>query len=132
MPASILLISPYPADHVSLGSILPGEQWQMRHALSWREAERLLDSTAFTAIITEASLDGRCWQDLLDRIQDTPVIVTSVTADDQLWSEVLNRGGYNVLAKPFEAGEVSWVLRNATRQKGPKAGRKTRSVNASC
>jgi hypothetical protein len=34
------------------------------------------------------------------------VIVSSRLADDNLWTEVLNRGGYNVLAKPFQAAEV--------------------------
>jgi DNA-binding response OmpR family regulator len=32
--------------------------------------------------------------------------VTSRLADDRLWAEVLNIGGYDVLAKPFVPAEV--------------------------
>jgi len=34
-------------------------------------------------------------------------------ADDALWAEVLNLGGYNVLAKPFDSREVFRVVGNA-------------------
>ena len=33
-------------------------------------------------------------------------IVTSLNADDQLWSEALNSGAYHVLAKPFDPVEI--------------------------
>jgi DNA-binding response OmpR family regulator len=38
------------------------------------------------------------------------VIVTSRLADDELWSEALNLGAYDVLAKPFEATEVTRIV----------------------
>jgi CheY-like chemotaxis protein len=39
---------------------------------------------------------------------DPPMlIVTSRLADDYLWAEALNLGAYDVLAKPFDASEVS-------------------------
>ncbi|MFB3828373.1 MAG: hypothetical protein ACE15B_16510 [Bryobacteraceae bacterium] len=54
------------------------------------------------------------WRDLLDqttRMPHAPVfIVASRLADDALWAEVLNLGGYDVLAKPFDRREVFHVL----------------------
>jgi hypothetical protein len=41
------------------------------------------------------------------------VVVTSRLADDYLWSEVLNLGGWDVLAKPFREQEVLYVLDSA-------------------
>ena len=41
------------------------------------------------------------------------MIVTSRLADDRLWAEVLNLGGYDVLAKPFDASEVARVVGTA-------------------
>ena len=41
------------------------------------------------------------------------VIVTSRIADDSLWAEVLNLGGYDVLAKPFREAELIWALESA-------------------
>jgi DNA-binding response OmpR family regulator len=47
-------------------------------------------------------------------MQHAPLlIVTSRSADDALWAEVLNLGGYNVLAKPFDSREVFHVVANA-------------------
>ena len=34
-------------------------------------------------------------------------VVSSRLADDHVWAEVLNLGGYDVLCTPFEAREVS-------------------------
>jgi DNA-binding response OmpR family regulator len=57
-------------------------------------------------VIAKSDLpDGR-WQEMLDhlrRLMRPPLlIVTSRTADEHLWAEVLNVGGYDVLAQPFE------------------------------
>jgi len=41
------------------------------------------------------------------------VVVTSRLADDQLWSEVLNLGAYDVLSKPFVALEVTRTINAA-------------------
>jgi len=53
--------------------------------------------------------DGR-WNDLLLDLRRQAVepllIVASRLADDRLWAEVLNLGGYDVLAMSFRAEEV--------------------------
>jgi DNA-binding NtrC family response regulator len=38
------------------------------------------------------------------------LIVTSRLADDELWAEVLNLGGYDVLAQPFDPQEVYRIV----------------------
>jgi len=43
------------------------------------------------------------------------LVVASRTADDRLWAEVLNIGGYDVLAQPFDSDEVSRVIAAARR-----------------
>ena len=45
-----------------------------------------------------------------------PVIVTARLADDYLWAEVLNEGGFDVLAQPFDREEVIRVISAATRR----------------
>jgi DNA-binding response OmpR family regulator len=44
------------------------------------------------------------------------LVVTSRLADAYLWSEVLNLGAYDVLAKPFNAREVTHVLTSISLQ----------------
>jgi DNA-binding response OmpR family regulator len=47
----------------------------------------------------------------LSKLPDSPVlIVSSRTADERLWAEVLNLGAYDVLVKPFDPTEVSRVV----------------------
>ena len=43
-------------------------------------------------------------------------IVTSRLADDALWAEVLNVGGYDLLLKPFRAEEVIRMVHVAATQ----------------
>ena len=51
-------------------------------------------------------------------------IVTSRLADDALWAEVLNVGGYDLLLKPFRAEEVIRMVHAAATQIPPaKANR---------
>jgi DNA-binding response OmpR family regulator len=45
---------------------------------------------------------------------DSPLlIVVSRLADEHLWAEALNLGAYDVLAKPFDAMELSRTLTSA-------------------
>jgi hypothetical protein len=43
------------------------------------------------------------------------LIVTAKLADDRLWAEVLNLGGFDVLAQPFYRGEVTRAVGHACR-----------------
>jgi hypothetical protein len=42
-------------------------------------------------------------------------VVASRHADENLWGEVLNLGGYDVLIKPFDCSEVTRVVGMAWR-----------------
>jgi len=51
---------------------------------------------------------------MLEQTESLPnppvLIVTSRLADARLWGEALNRGAYDVLAKPFDRAEVVRVI----------------------
>ena len=68
-------------------------------------------------IFCDHSVEDGTWQDLLNRVSAIAgpplVVVTSRLADDHLWAEVLNVGGWDVLAKPFREREVLHVLDTA-------------------
>lgn len=65
-------------------------------------------------MICERDLPDASWTDLLEQAAALPeppyIIVTSRHADDRLWAEALNLGAYDVLAKPFDAGEVIRIV----------------------
>jgi two-component system response regulator HydG len=87
---------------------------------TFEEAQAALGSSRFAAIITEAHLpDGRGWKELLEEIQQMPapppLVVADRLADEVMWAEVLNLGGYDLLMKPFDETEVLHVIGNACR-----------------
>jgi DNA-binding NtrC family response regulator len=135
LPAPVLLVSPYPDDHFVLPELLADSNWEWHKSHGCREALDLLQTKAFTVVICERDQPDGCWRDLLDagaKLTPPPsLIVCSRLADEHLWAEVLNLGGYDVLAKPFDHEEVSRVTFGAwhswKRQSGQPAGPKTAS-----
>ena len=113
-PSAALLVTENSEDIKCFQRTFRSWKWQIHTARNCRDAGVLLRREPVAVIITEAHLTDGCWKDLRDRadlIPDSPlVIVTSLNADDQLWAEVLNEGGYDVLAKPFEQSEVIRVV----------------------
>ena len=113
----VLLVSPLDDDHRFLTQILRHSKWKYFVARSRAEALTLLRDDTIPVLICEAGLGDGTWRDLLEdttRLAHVPLmIVTSRLADDLLWAEVLNLGGYNVLAQPFDSREVFRVVGNA-------------------
>ena len=119
--ARILSISPAPRDHTDLSRIADDRFWQVSSAHSFREAVAYLTKNTAFVIFCEHSLPDGTWKELLEHTArlavPPPVIVTSRLADDHLWAEVLNLGGFDVLAKPFNEREVRHVLDSAWMQR---------------
>lgn len=113
-PSAALLVTENSEDIKFFQRTFRSWKWQIHTAATCRDADAVLRREPVAVIITEAHLADGCWKDLRERadlIPDPPlVIVTSLNADDQLWAEVLNEGGYDVLAKPFEQPEVVRVV----------------------
>jgi DNA-binding response OmpR family regulator len=93
--------------------------WRLFEAPDRRRATQcLLRHSVHVVIVTKDVPDGN-WQEMLDhlrRLARPPLlIVTSRIADEHLWAEVLNIGGYDVLAQPFERDELVRVIASARR-----------------
>lgn len=111
---AILVVSPIPEDHAFLQPLLERPGRITYRARTYREAVAVLCRDRIAVILCEQELPDGKWKDLLSQIAplaDPPyLIVTSRVADEFLWAEVLNLGGYDVLAKPFDAEEVARVV----------------------
>jgi|SRR5215469_6425135 len=120
---TLLFITTDPQNYAGLSSILGGSgvrtesPWEPQSCGSVRSALRLMRKQQFPIILCEHSSGDDSWKDLLERSGEQPngpcVIVTSRLADEQLWSQALNLGAYDVLAMPFNAEEVRRVLGSA-------------------
>jgi len=78
--------------------------------MSCRDGMALLRDHHVPVVICDAGLRGGGWHALLEELADWPappaLIVSSRLADEQLWAEVLNLGGYDVLRQPLDEREV--------------------------
>jgi DNA-binding NtrC family response regulator len=110
----VLLVSPFDADHHDLRQILHHSKWEQYGVRTQTEALEFLRTNPAAVVICESELPDGSWKDLLVRfagMQHAPLlVVSSGVADDALWSEALNLGAYNVLAKPLDMKEVFHVV----------------------
>ena len=116
---TVLVVSP--SLDRALTGILEGASCPLT-VLHWPNCEQALSHLAdsrISVVICDTLLPDGNWKDLLAymaRAKATSVlVVTSTVADESLWAEVLNLGGYDVLAQPFDREEVTRVVRSAVR-----------------
>lgn len=115
----ILSVGPMDEHHAALGEILQSSDWPAGTDTAGKlfvcaDFEECLPTVRRTRIPIVLCDDDSNWRRLLEEFRELPeppcLIVTSRLADDRLWSEALNLGAYDVLAKPFERSEVVRVL----------------------
>jgi DNA-binding response OmpR family regulator len=110
----VLSVSPLEETHSRLRGILEHTNWSLMETRACQEAVEILRGQGLAVVICERDMPDGSWADLLQMASALPspplIIVTSRDADERLWGEVLNLGGYDVLAKPLEASEVTRVI----------------------
>jgi DNA-binding response OmpR family regulator len=109
----VLLVCASPDAGNKLADMLRQDSWKVYPAESCREARHHLSELSAPVVICESHLPDGSWKDLLE--DGRPLIVTDRAADEALWAEVLNLGGFDVLAQPFDPTEVSRVVASAGR-----------------
>lgn len=106
----VLSVSPRPADHKAVRKLLTSWTRSIFEASSVLSARHVLAKQHIGVVLCERVLGSRTWIDVLNLLfrlpNPPPLIVTSRLADDFLWAEALNRGAYDVLAKPFDRQEL--------------------------
>ena len=117
----VLSIGSTPEDYHVLRSILNDPLWQITKANTCKDAIARLSRRHIPVAVCEHNLPDGSWKDILNHmteLADPPVlIVTSRLADEHLWAEVLNLGGFDILAKPFRESEVVHAIAAACRHK---------------
>jgi DNA-binding NtrC family response regulator len=107
---SILLMGFADGARDALRGYLASAQWEVCEVSTCRQAVTMLDERACGVCICDSAIENGNWQSVLAHLRrraDPPnLIVSSRLADERLWAEVLNLGGYDVLAQPFERNEV--------------------------
>lgn len=128
MKPAILAVLPSPEERLSLREILSDSRWKIRFTRTFEETLSALRRQDADVIIAQDALpNGASWRDLryqMDALDiSAPLIVVSRQANDLLWAEVLNLGGYDLLATPFDCDETLRVVAQACRSQPARAAR---------
>jgi DNA-binding NtrC family response regulator len=120
---TVLSVSPSQDDHDVLGRMFD-PRWSLYKALTLSAGLTALRDKRIALVLCESNLQPGTWLDMLEKLEVSPgapdLIVTSRLADEHLWAEVLNRGAYDVLAKPFDAEEVGRIIGQALQRRQSK------------
>ncbi len=117
---SVLAVTAAEEEVVFLEHLFSHSKWKLDVARSCGEARRRLQIGAAPVVLCSRHLPDGTWRDLLAESSAWPerprLIVMARSADDQLWAEVLDQGGYDLLAQPLDTREVVRVISLAWRQ----------------
>src|SRR5215469_15652793 len=116
---SALLVGDYQGDRLLVQDVFRRLGWKLFEASDRRRAMECLDKNPVQVVIAESDLPHWNWKrvlkDLRNLAKPPQLVVTSRQADENLWSEVLNIGGYDVMAQPLDSHEVERVIASARR-----------------
>jgi DNA-binding response OmpR family regulator len=103
-----LLVSPFESDHTVLNLVFSASNWKLQSVHDSEAARFLMSQETIPVVI--CNLRNCDWKALLEAGAQLPhppkLIVSSRLMDEHTWAEVLNLGGHDVLATPFDAREV--------------------------
>ena len=117
----VLAIIPDGRDFAALQFIMLGHtNWHLHRATDLPTALSFLETHAVPVLLCSKELNGATWKDTLKAVERFPnppaVLVHAFQADDALWMEVLNSGGYDLLGSPLIGEEVLRVISLACRK----------------
>jgi len=128
------IVTVFQAVPVLLREILHGLKWRIHEAQGAREVAQFLSEHRAPVILCHCSFADGDWRDLVECISGLPspprLVVTSELADEFLWAEVLNLGGYDVIVQPFRESEVIRILTSAIWQWAEESRRRNRPTRA--
>jgi DNA-binding NtrC family response regulator len=115
----VLLASGRDEDYQTLQALLQDTKWSVARALSWDEVSWFCEGAVNPVVLVDRNFQGAHWQSTVASIlgpdASTCVILVSDVSDPYLWNELVQQGGFDVLARPFERPELLRTLAFAQR-----------------
>jgi DNA-binding NtrC family response regulator len=120
----VLLASERNDDYQTLHALLQDTKWSVARALSWGEVSSFCGRVASPVVLVDRHFEGSDWRftfaSLLNTTANCCLILVSDVSDPYLWNELVQHGGFDVFARPFDQAEVRRTL--AFAQKHFEAG----------
>ena len=78
------------------------------------EARRMLETQLLVqAVVTDTALPDGDWRRVVRECPNIEVVVCSRLGDPNLWLDVLEHGGYDVLVQPYQREEIKRIVEGA-------------------
>jgi CheY-like chemotaxis protein len=110
----VMVLHPIDEHLGRLLSILNKCHYRVEWATTIADAMALLGGSPIPLVICENRLTDGTWRDLTRQVRGLKcpplVLVTARHADDALWIDVLDGGGFDLLTEPFELPEVAHAV----------------------
>jgi DNA-binding NtrC family response regulator len=115
----VLAVSGNHEELEQLQRLFTESSWMLQALGTLADAKRWLGQNPAPVVLCASQLPDGDWKDMLQvtaQIDPSPnLVVASRLADNRLWAEVLNLGGYDVLPLPTNAAEMFRTLSGAWR-----------------
>lgn len=115
-PVRVLAITASDHDQVTLARMAARADWQLALSADLEDGVHLLSHRRFHIVLIDRDLPGD-WRDAVNRLANaapgTCILLTSAVNDNYLCEEVVQRGGYDVLTKPFRDDTVVHAIDHA-------------------
>jgi len=112
--SSLLIVTSRAEDVSELNEILRGTSWLLTDVSSLDDAVAKLQAAALPIIFYDRGAAGVCWQETIERLiaarKGSCVVLISNVADQYLWEEVVQHGGFDLLPRPFRKDQVLSAL----------------------
>jgi DNA-binding NtrC family response regulator len=122
---SALLVGDFEFDLPLVHRVFSGLGWTLFAARGRDDAIRCLESHTIHVVLLQNKSADWNWKNALWHLRSSPLpaqlVVASHHADETLWCEVLNEGGYDVLMQPLDPHELERVLASAHRYREDEA-----------
>lgn len=109
----MLILTPDQEIYEAAARLLQHSNWHIHRAGTLAEAKTKLSHCVAVALCPAEFEDGT-WQTLLAEIRARGCPVSLVVVDrqarEELWTEVLDGGGYDVLSYPFDSHELFRIV----------------------
>jgi DNA-binding NtrC family response regulator len=110
LPVRLLAVIPEDMQFEFLRSTVEDVGWEIFRANSITDGLSTLVNHKINTIVTGCDLEDGSWLEMINALQpcrNAPrVLVASSHADNRLWLDVLEHGGYDLLAVPFDRNEI--------------------------
>ena len=123
---SALLVGDFELDQQLIRELFIRLGWTLFEARGREDAVQYLETHLVHVVLLENKSSDWGWKRALRHLNSScrrpaQLVVASRHADETLWSEVLNQGGYDVLIQPLDCRELERVMISAHRHWADKA-----------